>query len=92
MLSTLQIIPDVLYYMKCVLQIQAVYCLRGSVTETSTQLFSLKLAMYAKYRTSNICTIFFNIKHPSLLTKKQPVLMAARDDSKKSSSSFRVSN
>ena len=50
-----------------VLQIQAVYCLRDYVTETATQLFCLKLAIYAKYRISNIWTIFFNIKYPSLL-------------------------
>ena len=55
------------------LQIQAVYWLRSYVTETATQLFCLKLAMCAKYRISNIWTIFFNIQYPSLLTKEHPV-------------------
>jgi hypothetical protein len=32
---------------------------------------------------SNTWIIFFNIKYPSLLSEEQPVLMAARDDSKK---------
>jgi len=54
----------------------AVYCLRGYVTETATQLFCLKLATYAKYRTSNIWTIFFSIMDPSLMTKEQPVTTA----------------
>ena len=62
--------------MQRVLQIQAVYCLRDYVTETAMQLFCLKLATYAKYRIFNICTIFFNIKYPSLLTKEQPVKTA----------------
>ena len=62
--------------------------MKGYVTETATQLFYLKLATYAKYRISNIWTIIFNIKYPSLLTKEQPVLMAARDDSKKPSRNF----
>ena len=44
-----------------VLQIQGVYCLRGYVTETATQLFCLKLATYAKYCISNIWTISFNL-------------------------------
>ena len=60
--------------------------------ETATQLFCLKLATYAKYRISNIWTIFFNIKCPSRLTKEQPVLLAARDDSKKPSCNFSASN
>jgi len=75
-----------------VLQIQAVYCFRGYVPETATQLFCLKLATYATYRISNIWTIIFNIKYPSLLTKKQPVLMAARDNSKKPWCNFSASN
>jgi hypothetical protein len=50
------------------------------------------MAMFAKYRTSNIWTIFFNIKHPPLLTKEQPVLMAAREDSKKLSCNFSASH
>jgi len=58
--------------MEHVLYIQAVYCLRGYTTETATQLFCLKLAMFAKYCISNIWTIFFNIKYPSLLIKEQP--------------------
>ena len=56
-----------------VLQIQTVYCLRGYATETAIQLFCLTLAMYAKYCISNMWTLFFNIKYPSLLTKEQPV-------------------
>ena len=76
MLSTVLISSDVLYYMQHVLQIQAVYCLRGYVTETATHLFCLKLGMFAKYRISNSWTIFFNIKYPSLLTKEQPVKTA----------------
>jgi len=64
--------------MEHVLLIQAVYCLRGYVTETATKLFCLKLAMFAKCCISSIWTIFFGIKYPSLLTKEQPVLMAAR--------------
>jgi len=71
---------------------QAVYCLRDYVTETATRLFCLKLAMFAKYRISNIRTIFFNIKCPSLLTKEQPVLQAAIEDSKKLSRNFSASN
>jgi len=55
-----------------VLQIQAVYCLRGYATETATQLFCAQLVMYAIYHISNIWIIFFNIKYPSLLTKVQP--------------------
>jgi len=56
-----------------VLQIQTVFCLRGYVTETATQLSCLKLVTYAKYRIPNIWTIFFNIKYPSPLTNEQPV-------------------
>ena len=41
---------------------------------------------------SNIWTIIFNIKYSSLLTKEQPVLMAARDNSKKPSRNFSASN
>jgi len=59
-----------------VLQIQAVYCLRGYVRENATQMFCLKLATYAKYRISNIWTVFFNIKYPPLLTEEQPVKTA----------------
>jgi len=58
------------------LQVQAVFCLRDCVTETATQLFCLKLAMNVKYCISNMWTIFFNIKCPSLLTKEQPVKTA----------------
>jgi len=76
MLSTVLISSDVLYYMQHVLQIQAVYCLRGYVTVTATQLFCLKLATYAKYYISNIWKVFFNIKYPSLLTKQQLVKTA----------------
>jgi hypothetical protein len=57
------------------------------LTETATQLSCLKLAMYPIYCVSNIWTTF-NIKYPSLLTKEQPVLMVARDDSKKPSRNF----
>jgi hypothetical protein len=73
------------------LQIQAVYYFRGYVTKTATQLFCLKMATYATYHISNIWTIIFNIKYPSLLTKEQPVLMAARDDSNKPSCNFSAS-
>jgi len=75
-----------------VLQIQAVYCFRGYVTETVTQLFCLKLATYATYCISNIWTIIFNINYPSLLTKEQTVPMAARDNSKKPWRNFSASN
>jgi len=58
------------------LQIQAVYSLRGYTKETGKQLFCLKLAMYAKYCISNNWAVFFNIKYPSLLAKEQPVKTA----------------
>ena len=45
---------------------------------TATQ-FCLKLAMNDKYCISNIWTVFFNIKYPSLLTKEQPVKTASSD-------------
>jgi len=65
-----------LYYMQHVLQIQAVYFLRGYITVTATQLFCLQLATYAKYYIFNIWTTFFNIKYPPLLTKVQLVKSA----------------
>jgi len=36
----------------------------------------MNLATYAKYGISNIWTIFFNIKYPSLLTKEKPIKTA----------------
>jgi len=59
-----------------VLQIQAVYCLKGYVTETATQLLCLKLATHAKHHISNIWTTFFNITYTTLQTKEMPVKTA----------------